>query len=67
MFDDDLHRGEYEKQYIKECINWIERRLQEVEQKTKKNQSTIDSKTSLTTERPRQILDRILSIEKDIE
>jgi hypothetical protein len=46
---------------------WIERRIQEAEQKTKKNQNTIDTKTSLTTERPRQILDRILSIDKDIE
>jgi uncharacterized membrane protein YccC len=46
---------------------WIERRLQEAEQKTKKNQNTIESKTSLTTERPRQILDRILAIDKDIE
>ena len=67
MFDSDLNRNEYERQYIKECISWIERRLQEVEQKTKKNQSTIDGKTSLTTERPRPILDRILSIDKDIE
>jgi hypothetical protein len=46
---------------------WIERRLQEVEQKTKKNQNTIENKTSLTTERPRQILDRILAIDKDID
>jgi hypothetical protein len=48
-------------------LAWIERRLQEAEQKTKKNQNTIESKTSLSTERPRQILDRILSIDKDIE
>lgn len=48
-------------------MSWIERRIQEAEQKTKKNQNTIDTKTSLTTERPRQILDRILSIDKDIE
>jgi hypothetical protein len=38
-----------------------------VEQKTKKNQGTIENKSSLTTERPRQILDRILAIDKDIE
>lgn len=48
-------------------VAWIERRLQEVEQKTRKNQSTIENKTSLSTERPRQILDRILAIDKDIE
>lgn len=41
--------------------------MQEAEQKTKKNQNTIESKTSLSTERPRQILDRILAIDKDIE
>lgn len=47
---------------------WIERRLQEVEQKTRKNQSTIENKSSInSSERPRQILDRILSIDKDIE
>ena len=46
---------------------WIERRLQEVEQKTRKNLSTIENKSSLNTERPRQILDRLLSIDKDIE
>ena len=74
MFDSDTNRAEYERQYIRECIctfpfhlAWIERRLQEAEQKTKKNQNTIESKTSLTTERPRQILDRILAIDKDIE
>ena len=67
MFDSDVARNEFEKQYIKECIAWIERRLQEVEQKTKKNLSTIEGKNSLSTERPRQVLDRILSIDKDIE
>lgn len=41
--------------------------MQEVEQKTKKNLSTIEGKNSLSTERPRQVLDRILSIDKDIE
>lgn len=41
--------------------------MQEVEQKTRKNLSTIENKSSLNTERPRQILDRLLSIDKDIE
>lgn len=41
--------------------------MQDAEQKTKKNQNTIESKSSLSTERPRQILDRILAIDKDIE
>ena len=53
--------------YINKQEAWIERRLQEVEQKHKKNQSTIDNKSSFSTERPRQILDRLLSIDKDIE
>ena len=41
--------------------------MQEVEQKTRKNQSTIENKSGNSGERPRQILDRIMAIDKDID
>lgn len=44
-------------------LDWIERRLQEVEKKTKQNQSVIDNKSNFPTDRPKQILDRILAID----
>jgi hypothetical protein len=47
-------------------IDWIERRLQDVEKKTKQNQSVIDNKSNFPTDRPKQILDRILAIDEDI-
>lgn len=47
--------------------DWIEKRLVDAEQKAKKNILVIDNKTSYTTERPKQVLDRIMAIEEEIE
>lgn len=43
-------------------IDWIERRLEDVNQKIKKNQNVIDSKSTFTGDRPKGILDRIIAI-----
>ena len=66
MFDNDLTRADHEKDYIKECINWIEKRLVDVEQKIKKNQMVIDTKSTFTGDRPKNVLDRIVAIDEDI-
>lgn len=39
----------------------------DVEQKIKKNQSVIDTKSTFTGDRPKNVLDRIVAIEEDIE
>ncbi len=48
-------------------LDWIEKRLADVEQKIKKNQSVIETKTTFTGDRPKNILDRIIAIDQDIE
>lgn len=48
-------------------IGWIEKRLVEVEQKIKKNQALIDNKSSFATDRPKQVVDRLIAIDQDIE
>lgn len=47
-------------------LDWIEKRLADVEQKIKKNQSVIETKTTFTGDRPKNILDRIIAIDQDI-
>ena len=39
----------------------------DVEQKIKKNQGLIDNKSSYSAERPKQVLDRMIAIDQDIE
>lgn len=39
----------------------------DVEQKIKKNQAVIDTKSTFTGDRPKNILDRIVAIDQDIE
>lgn len=43
-------------------VDWIERRLEDVNQKIKKNQNVIDNKSTFTGDRPKGILDRIIAI-----
>ncbi len=74
MFDGDFDKAKYEKEYIIECISkyyfiweWIERRLSDVEQKTKKNQEVIDNKSSFPGERSRETIDRLMAIDEEME
>lgn len=60
-----IHQGVHT--YAAGHADWIEKRLVDAEQKAKKNILVIDNKTSYTTERPKQVLDRIMAIEEEIE
>lgn len=51
---------------LKTKIDWIQKRLIDVEQKIKKNQQVIETKTTFTGDRPKGILDRIIAIQQDI-
>ena len=48
-------------------IGWIEKRIEDVNQKIKKNQAVIDTKSTFTGDRPKGILDRIIAIDQEIE
>lgn len=69
-----MNRAEHERQYLIECISkwshkidWIEKRLGDVEARVKKNQALIESKTSYSAERPKDIVDMLIGIDKEIE